>query len=267
MKRTTMRALAVVAVVFVAALAAAPVSAVTPATPDGNGHPSVGILVAEYITPGVKDRVCSGTLIAPRVFLTSAHCDLSDLGFPLDQYYVSFDPVYKFDASTLYHGTFVPNPAFRYYHNAGPTGRDPGDIGIVRLDNPAPPTPAKLPAANLLSSRDLHGQQFTTVGYGRTRIDKTKGPNNIVTQFARNVIVQDFRNLYPSWLTLNGDPSTGADLSCYGDSGGPHFLGNSNVVVALVATGDIPCRALEVGYRTDTPAARRYLAAQGVPLP
>ena len=128
-------------------------------------------------------------------------------------------------------------------------------------------TPAALPPAGLLNSLDLTGQSFTTVGYGRTRIDRTKGPNNIVNQFARNVITQDFRNLFPLWLTLNGDPSTGTDFTCYGDSGGPHFLGDSNVVVALTATGDIPCGALEVGYRLDTPSARQYLAAQGVPLP
>jgi hypothetical protein len=254
-------------VALAASLGASPAGATTPATPDGNEHPNVGILVAEWLTPGVKDRICSGTLIAPRIFLTAAHCDVSFSGLPLDQYYVSFDPVYQFGASTLYRGTFVPNPEFIDYHNAGPTGRNPHDIAIVRLNDPAPPTPATLPPAGLLSSLDLSQQRFTAVGYGRTRIDKTKGPNNIVTQFARNVITQDFRDLFPAWLTLNGDPSTGSNFTCYGDSGGPHFLGDSNLIVSLTATGDIPCRALEVTYRLDTPSARQYLAAQGVPLP
>jgi hypothetical protein len=66
-----------------------------------------------------------------------------------------------------------------------------------------------------------------------------------------NAITQGFRNLFPTWLTLAGDPSTGNNFTC----------------VSLTATGDIPCRALEVSYRLDTPSARGYLAAQGVPLP
>jgi hypothetical protein len=267
MRRARLRGLTLLGVALAVALTATPAGATTPAAPDGNGHPDVGILVAEWLTPGVKDRICSGTLIAPRVFLTAAHCDVSFSGVPLDQYYVSFDPVYQSGASTLYRGTFVPNPSFVDYHNAGPTGRDPHDVAIVRLDQAAPATPATLPSAGLLSSLDLSRQSFTAVGYGRTRIDRTKGPNNIVNQFARNVITQGFRNLFPAWLTLNGDPSTASNFTCYGDSGGPHFLGNSNVIAALTATGDIPCGALEVDYRLDTPSVREYLAGQGIALP
>src|SRR5262245_30358120 len=109
MIRAFCRRLAPLGAVLAVALTASPAGAITPATPDDNGHPNVGILVAEWLTPGVKDRICSGTLIAPRVFITAAHCDVSFSGLPLDQYYVSFDPVYQFDASTLYKGTFVPN--------------------------------------------------------------------------------------------------------------------------------------------------------------
>jgi hypothetical protein len=251
-----------------AALVAIPAIAIVPATPDGTKHPNVGILVAEWQTPGVKDRVCSGTLIAPRVFLTAAHCDPTFLfGLPPDRVWVSFDPVYQFESSTLYHGTFVANPDFRDYHAAGATAADPNDVAIVRLDDSPAVTPATLPPAGLLSSLNLKRQTFTIVGYGRTRIDKTKGPNNIVNQWARNVGTETFRSLQPLWLTLNGNPSTGNDQTCYGDSGGPHFLGDSDMIVSLTATGDVPCRSNDVSYRLDTPSARRYLAAQGIALP
>ena len=92
-----MRSITLLAVALAVAFSSVPADAITPATPDGTGHPSVGILVAEWKTPGVKDRICSGTLIAPRIFLTSAHCDVSDVGVPPDQYWVSFDPVYQFE--------------------------------------------------------------------------------------------------------------------------------------------------------------------------
>jgi hypothetical protein len=261
MKRTVL-----VVTLAVAALAVVPAYALFPATADGNGHPNVGILVAEWQTPGVKDRLCTGTLIAPRIFLTAAHCNPAPEA-PVDQVWVSFDPVYTFDDSTLYHGTFVPNPDFYSYSAAGATAKDPNDVAVVVLDEAPPVTPATLPPAGLLSRLDLRGQTFTIVGYGRTRIDKTKGPNNIVNQWTRNVGTDTFRSLQPLWLMQDANPSTGNDTTCYGDSGGPHFLGDSNMVVAITATGDIPCRANDVSYRLDTPSARRYLAAQGIALP
>ena len=54
--------------------------------------------------------------------------------------------------------------------------------------------------------------------------------------------------------------SQGSGGTCYGDSGGPHFLGNSNMVVSLTVTGDAWCRATDVTYRLDTDSARSFLA-------
>jgi hypothetical protein len=52
--------------------------------------------------------------------------------------------------------------------------------------------------------------------------------------------------------------------TCYGDSGGPHFLGagetETNVVVSLTVTGDAVCKATDKTYRVDTQAARDFLA-------
>jgi hypothetical protein len=54
--------------------------------------------------------------------------------------------------------------------------------------------------------------------------------------------------------------------TCYGDSGGPHFLGDSNKVLSLTVTGNAWCRATDVTYRLDTDSARSYLG-QFVNLP
>jgi len=56
------------------------------------------------------------------------------------------------------------------------------------------------------------------------------------------------------------NPSTGDGGTCYGDSGGPHFLGETDMVVSLTVTGDAPCRAMDTTYRVDTESARSYLA-------
>jgi len=249
------------------AAGATPANAITNGQPDGNGHPYVGVLVADYVTPGVKQRFCSGTLVAPRIVLTSGHCPEG-----IDPVWVSFDPVYRAGSSPIYRGTAVVDPEFKDYRAAGAVGAgaDPHDIGVIHLDEAPPITPARLPSAGLLTSMDLRGQTFPTVGYGRTRVDKTKGPNNIEANFfpdERNVATSTFRSLQPTWLMLSGNPATGNGGTCYGDSGGPHFLGDSDLIVSLTATGDIPCRSNEVTYRVDTASARRFLASQGVPLP
>jgi len=58
--------------------------------------------------------------------------------------------------------------------------------------------------------------------------------------------------------------------TCYGDSGGPNFLGagasETNIIAGTTVTGDTPCRATNVDYRLDTPSARSFLG-QFVTLP
>ena len=62
------------------------------------------------------------------------------------------------------------------------------------------------------------------------------------------------------------NPFTGSGGTCYGDSGGAHILGDTDMVASLMATGDAWCRATGVTYRLDTDSARVYLG-QFVDLP
>jgi hypothetical protein len=62
-----------------------------------------------------------------------------------------------------------------------------------------------------------------------------------------------------SWLRISANPATGDGGTCYGDSGGPNFLGTTNVVAAITITGDAICRATNVVYRLDTESARAFL--------
>ena len=49
---------------------------------------------------------------------------------------------------------------------------------------------------------------------------------------ARQESLVKFRSLQASWLTTEENPALGEASSCYGDSGGPYLLGDSNLVVA-----------------------------------
>jgi len=273
-KKHRLRRLGVVAfaLVAVAIFGSLPASAITSGQPDGSGHPYVGVLVDDYETPGYFQRFCSGTLVAPRLVVTAAHCLVAMVD---DQVWLSFDPIYQPGVSTLIHGTGYAAVDPTNFHGANGAGTQYGhsdlanDIAVVHLDSPAPVTTfGELPTAGKLSTLNLKDAAFTAVGYGRTRVDKTNGPNNIESNFDpdyRNVATVGFRNLLNAVVDTDENPARGYGGGCYGDSGGPLFLGN--VMVAISITGDTTCRAAGRYYRLDTPFARQFLASQGVTLP
>jgi secreted trypsin-like serine protease len=247
-------------------LPAATANAITFGQPDGNRHPNVGALVADWDeeSPG-PDVFCSGTLIAPEVFLTAAHCIASLEARGITEVWVTFASDYDEDAASpggLFAGTPVAHPEF----GAGGFS-DTHDIAVVLLDEaPAGITPAQLPTAGLLdqlkASHQLDDRTFTAVGYGTVREDKTGGPHGFLDpEGVRMYALQSALNLEKAWLLLSMNPSTGSGGTCYGDSGGPHFLGGveSNLIVSITITGDAMCRATDKSYRLDTAAARDFL--------
>ncbi len=111
------RKLFVFSIVLIAAmLVVTPVLAITFGELDGEQHPNVGALLVAWPYPaGAVDIVCTGTLIAPDVFLTTAHCInwMPGAGIPQDGVYVTFDSVYEIGVSTIYPGTYYTQPKLR----------------------------------------------------------------------------------------------------------------------------------------------------------
>jgi secreted trypsin-like serine protease len=168
-----------------------PAGAITFGKPDGNLHPNVGAVLADYDeeSPG-PDILCSGTLIDADVFLTAGHCTSFLEGEEISEVWVTFEPEYDED-------------------DASPSGVFAG-----------------------------------------TYVDGI-----------RRYALQSYLSLQASWLNLSMNPSTGDGGTCYGDSGGPHFLGgvDSNLIVSITVTGDAMCRATDKTYRIDTASARAFL--------
>ena len=135
---------------------------VTNSSTDNNRHPNVGTIVAEYLTPGVKDQACSGTLISATVFLTAGHCVAHLQGLGVTQVWVTFAPVFS-PSVTMYPGTMHLNPAFPGSMS------DPEDLGVIVLDAPiVGVTPAAMPSLGLLDRMFADGSLkqtlFTIVG-------------------------------------------------------------------------------------------------------
>jgi secreted trypsin-like serine protease len=245
-----MRSFTIAAVVAASLALAAPALAITDGTADGNGHPNVGGLVASQAYSDGTWIYCSGTLISPTVFLTAAHCAESS-----PKVRVSFSSAYH-DGDTVYTGTFHGDPAYNQSQS------DPGDIAVVTLNKAVKGiTPAKLPKAGSLSNLSKD-QQFTSVGYGAYEVVKAQsaGGHTFVYNDVRGVATGTLNSINAAWLRISMNPSTGNGGTCYGDSGGPNFLGTSDVIAATTITGDAVCRSTNVDYRLDTPSARDFLA-------
>ncbi len=248
------RNVVVVGLLALFVLVAVPVQAITNGEVDGARHPNVGGLVSPRQYSDGTWLYCSGTLISPTVFLTAAHCDE---GTP--RVTVTFDPDYQAGDRT-YTGTWYADPLYSQQQD------DPHDIAVVVFDKPVKGiVPARLPAAGSLA--DLPGsQQFTSVGYGAYEVTNQPGGHRYVYNDVRMFAEGTLNAINPAWLRISMNAAKGDGGTCYGDSGGPNFLGTTDVLAATTITGDAICRATNVVYRLDTPPARAFLG-QFVALP
>jgi hypothetical protein len=104
------------------------------------------------------------------------------------------------------------------------------------------------------------------VGYGAYEVTKRGGPRQFLYDDVRGVATGTLNSTNASWLRISMNPSTGNGGTCYGDSGGPNFLGTTDIIAGITITGDSVCRSTNVVYRLDTESARAFLS-QYVTLP
>jgi secreted trypsin-like serine protease len=219
-----------------------------------NQYSNVGALLVE--TDEGLFVTCSGTLIAPDIFLTAAHC--VDDGAEM---WVSFDPaleepVTRQNSDTLFSGIAHAHPDF-----ACCGSNDTFDIAVIVLDQEVKGiAPAQLPTLNLLgemTTAELQSATFVAVGYGTVRETRKGAHQPLFFDADRRFAEQTANSLSGAWFTLSMNQATGSGGTCYGDSGGPHFLGD--VVVSLTVTGDVWCKSTDKTYRLDTAVARDFL--------
>jgi V8-like Glu-specific endopeptidase len=243
------------AVLAAVATAAGAALAVTNGGPDGNGHPNVGAVLAPHAYSDGTWTTCSGTLISATVFLTAAHCDQG-----ISTVNVTFASDYVAGVSKTYAGAWRADPRYRGAQS------DPYDVAVIVFAKAVKGiAPARLPKAGSLDSL-RHGDPITSVGYGAQSVTMGAGGATFHYQDTRFVATGTVNTVTPSWIRASMNPAKGDGGTCYGDSGGPNFLGDTNIVAGTTITGDAVCRATNVDYRLDTESARSFLA-QYVTLP
>jgi hypothetical protein len=261
-----------VALTMVVLAVALPASAITNGIPDAqsaNPHPEVGFVVFKNVR-GMHIG-CSGTLIAPRVFLTAAHCDATSLA--TDGLWVSFRPDQPIDEdgnsaipeADLIAGRFVPAPGFTGNNGGQEGSRDAHDIAVVILAHAATGiTPATIAPVGLLSrlgaNNGLHDVLFTNVGYGAFEWVLGNGPPFPEFPGERLQSTSSFLALEQAYVRLSQNEAHGVGGTCNGDSGGPQFLGTAHEIVSITVTGDPFCLAQTVAYRVDTEFVHAFLS-------
>lgn len=247
MRRRLFTVLMLLSVLSGGLLVSSPATAITDGTLDGGGHPAVGGLVSPTQYSDGTWIYCTGTLISPTVFLTAAHC--SSQG---EEVAVTFDTDYKAD-ETVYEGTFHADTLYPGNQS------NSHDIAVVVFDEPVTGiTPALLPKADSLSSLP-HTQRFTSVGYGAYEVTNEPGGHRYLYDDRRMVATGELNAINKTWLRISMNSSTGNGGTCYGDSGGPNFLGTTEIIAGITITGDAVCRATNVDYRLDSESARAFL--------
>jgi secreted trypsin-like serine protease len=240
--------------------------AITNGQRDEDAHPNVGAMMFEDPSAGnTLQLVCSGTLVAPQVFLTASHCTdflLNDLH--TTDVWVTFNT--NSAEGPYIHGTMEQNPAY----NPKPA-QNGNDVAVILLDSaPAGIIPATLPPVGLFDQMKVdktltQASSFTAVGYGDGSKQVGGGKPTFFFDGYRWNSTSFFNALTNSWLRLTQNGSVGAGGTCFGDSGGPNFIGTTDTIAAITISGDSACVSTNVDLRLDTQSAQDFLARFGVP--
>jgi secreted trypsin-like serine protease len=252
---------------------AQPAGAILEGTDDtANQFESVGMLQAQVDTDEWA-AFCSGTLVAPDVVLTAAHCTdfftapVGQAGLGPDDLRVSFDVApdetstyYLADRIVIHPGWLTAPPCVgnsKHLCLASPAE----DIALVFLqDAVSGVTPSPIAGPGYLDELDVTSETFTVVGYGTDEFIKGSAlsPNQVTivdgVRSYREITAINTHDAFPDrFLKVTAGV-------CFGDSGGPMFH-EGTIVGINTWTFSLRCTGPNLQYRTDSSIAQAFLDA------
>jgi secreted trypsin-like serine protease len=205
---------------------------------DGTRHPAVVLIVMDIDrAPAFR---CSGTLIAPKVVVTAGHCtgepgEFSGMRIFTESDVQNGDNNYPFAGpNTIEAASWHSHPLFTesafFLH----------DVGVIQLKKAVTLSSSqygKLPTVDQLDAlKTSNATRFTSVGYGLQQINPAFSESQRIRMFAEPQLIQVNTGFTGDFsLLLSNNASTGG--TCFGDSGGPNYLGKTNVIAGVTSFG------------------------------
>lgn len=199
---------------------------------------------------GLGGGLCTGTLIAPDLVLTAAHCITPSLVNLSSQQEVTAQIQIVFDTTSIFGNEgkrvsateTIPHPGF------STNGLGDNDIGLIRLSTPVldrEPTPI-----NRFNEDAPVGIKLTQVGYGATQVGGGGAGSLRVLKDKQTSSCSSFGVSDVNLLCFSQVNGTG---KCQGDSGGPSYLmvGEVQRVVGVTSFGDMNCAQFGADTRVD----------------
>jgi secreted trypsin-like serine protease len=213
-------------------------SFITNGSLDGNAHPAVVLIIMDIA--GSPAYRCSGTLISSTVVLTAGHCtgepgEFSGMRIFTESDVQNGDNNYPYSGpNTIEAKSWRSHPLFTeaafYLH----------DVGVIQLRKAVSlPSSAygQLPSVDQEDALSPGSSTiFTAVGYGLQRVNAAQVTSELIRMTANPYLVQintGFTGL--GSLVLSNNANSGG--TCFGDSGGPNYIGTGNVIGGVTSFG------------------------------
>jgi len=288
------RIIALVGLTVALMMGAGPAGAITYGELDAGEHPYVGFMI--FFDPNEPGWFsCSGTLLDADTFLTAGHCTFG-IGTDMvaagnsggTDVWVTFDDTEVLagwparadipDEAALYaarrawleshgftQGTAYPDPNYDNFSDF-PVNHD---VGVVQLDEPHALSGygvlAAVGSVEQLAGTTGQGRNdalVETVGYGIQSIQPKPMDEETRYKSTSRIVETNSHNSGGGNLHTLNNPSAigGRGGSCFGDSGGPVLINNTNRVLAVVSFGDSnTCHGADYSWRVDTTDAREFI--------
>jgi trypsin len=208
--------------------------------------------------------ICSGSVIAPRVILTAAHCvyDEEIDGF-IDRtnshiYFGSVDYDSTYDAGEI-KAFYMPS------QYSGSVSSNLGDVGLVELVQPLPSYIKPVTMANA-ATKIPAGTELTVAGWGE--MENGEMADHLMYTTGRTLSAADCEALHVAEFDYELDadhfcvavPQDTMQTTCGGDSGGPYLMINVNngKTIQVGATSFGPSGDCGTKMAVDVPVSIRY---------